>query len=94
MGEALVVEIHQAVRPCVLLLLDLTVVEKVKWLGIIIDENLVFDHHLKSWVDKVRKLQGTLSGIGNSQWGISPGSWGQVYTGIVRVVALCGAELG
>ena len=58
-------------------------IERVKWLGIIIDENLEFDHHWKSRIEKARKLLGALSGIGNSQWGISPGSWRQLYTGIV-----------
>ena len=29
-----------------------------------------------------------------SQWGISPGSWIQLYTGMVRKVALWAAELG
>ena len=64
-----------------------------KWLGIIIDETLDFDHHWKSRVDKARKLVGALSSIGSFQWGISPGSWRQLYTGMVRVVALWGAEL-
>ena len=65
-----------------------TEVEKVKWLGIIIDENLEFAHHWKSRVEKARKLFGALCGIGNSQWGISPSSWVQLYTGMVRMVAL------
>ena len=69
-------------------------VERVKWPGIILDETLEFDHHWKSHVDKARKLLGALSGIGSSQWGISPGSWRQLYTGMVRTVALWGAELG
>ena len=49
-------------------------VERVKWLGIILDKTLEFDHHWKSRVDKARKLLRALSGIGSSQWGISPGS--------------------
>ena len=64
------------------------------WLGIILDETLEFDHHWKSRINKVRKLLGALSGIGSSQWGISPGSWRQLYTGMVRTVELWGAELG
>ena len=32
--------------------------------------------------------------MGSSQWGISTTSWRQLYTGMVRVVALWGAELG
>ena len=69
-------------------------IERVKWLGIIIDENLKFDHHWKSRIEKARKLLGALIGIGNSQWGISPSSWIPLYTGMVRVIALWGAELG
>ena len=69
-------------------------VERVKWLGIILDETLEFDHHWKSRIDKASKLLGALSGIGSSQWGISPGSWRQLYTGMARTVALWGAELG
>ena len=65
-----------------------------KWLGIIVDEDLLFDHHWKSRIAKARKLLGTISGLGNSNWGISPGSWRQIYTGVIRVVALWGAKLG
>ena len=54
--------------------------ERVKWLGIIIDENLEFDHHWKSMIEKARQLQRALSGIGNSQWRISPGSGRQLNT--------------
>ena len=42
-------------------------IERVKWLGIIIDETLDFDHHWKSRVDKARKLLGALSSISSSQ---------------------------
>ena len=41
-------------------------VKRVKWLGIILDEPLEFDHHWKSRIDKARKLLGALSGIGSS----------------------------
>ena len=41
-------------------------VERVKWLGRILDETLEFDHHWKSHMDKARKLLGALSGIGSS----------------------------
>ena len=68
-------------------------VEKVKWLGIIVDDTLDFDHHWKSRLAKARQLLGSLSGMGSSQWGISPSSWRQLYTGMIRVVALWGAEL-
>ena len=60
----------------------------VKWLGIILDETLSFDFHWKSRILKARKLLGAFNSIGNSQYGISPRSWRQLYTGIVRVVAL------
>ena len=42
-------------------------IERVKWLDIIIDETLDFDHHWKSRIDKARKLLGALSSIGLSQ---------------------------
>ena len=44
-----------------------TEIERVKWLGIIIDETLDFDYHCKSRIDKARKLLGALSSIGSSQ---------------------------
>ena len=69
-------------------------VERVKWLGIIVDDTLDFDHHWKSRIDKAKRLLGSLSSMGSSQWGISPTSWRQLYTGMIRVVALWGAELG
>ena len=46
-------------------------VEKVKWLGIIVDETLCFNHHCKSRIAKVKQLLGSLSSMGSSQWGIS-----------------------
>ena len=49
-------------------------VEKVKWLGIIVDETLDFDHHWKSRIAKAKQLLGSLSSMGLSQWGISPTS--------------------
>ena len=66
----------------------------MKWLGIIVDEDLLFDHHWKARISKARKLFGALSGTGSGNWGISPGSWRQLYIGMVRVVAMWGAELG
>ena len=54
-------------------------VEKVKWLGIIVDETLDFDHHWKSRIAKAKQLLGSLSSMGSSQWGISPTSWRQLY---------------
>ena len=39
-------------------------------------------------------MLGALSGMGGSQWGISPSSWRQMYTGMIRSVAMWGAEIG
>ena len=69
-------------------------VERAKWLGVILDETLEFGHYWMFHIDKARQLLGVLSGIGTSQLGISSGSWSQLYMGIVRTVALWGAELG
>ena len=69
-------------------------VKWVKWLGIIVNEDLLFDHHWKSQISKARKLLGILSRIGSTNWGISPGSWQQLYTRMIRTVALWGVELG
>ena len=41
-------------------------VEKVKWLGIIVDDPLDFDHHWKSRLAKARQLLGSLSSMGSS----------------------------
>ena len=68
-------------------------VEKVKWLRIIVDDTLVFDHYWKSRLAKTRQLLGSLNSMGSSQWEISPSRWLQLYTGIMRVVALWGAKL-
>ena len=69
-------------------------VEKVQWLGIIVDDTLDFDHHKQSRLAKAQQLLGSLSSMWSKQWGISPSSWHQLYTGMIRVVALLGAELG
>ena len=41
--------------------------EKVKWLGVVLDEDLEFDIHWKGRIDKARGMLGALNGIGNSQ---------------------------
>lgn len=64
----------------------------MKWLWIIVDEDLLFGHHWKSRILKARKLLGALSRAGSGNWGISPESWWQLYTGMVRVVAMWGME--
>ena len=66
----------------------------VKWLGIILDDTLQFDVHWQARVKKARSLLGAFNSIGNSQYGISPRSWRQLYTGMIRAVALWGSELG
>ena len=66
----------------------------IKWLGIILDDQLEFDIHWKARIEKARKMLGALNGIGNSQWGISPLSWRSAYTGMIRTIDTCGAEIG
>ena len=41
-------------------------VEKVKWLGIIVDNTLDFDHHWKSRLAKARQLLESLNSMGSS----------------------------
>ena len=66
----------------------------MKWLGVILDEDLEFDIHWKGRIGMARKMLGALNGVGTSQWGISPNSWRSVYTGMVRSIATWGAEIG
>ena len=66
----------------------------VKWLGIILDNTLQFDVHWQIRIKKARNLLGAFNSIGTSQYRISPRSWRQLYTGMIRMVALWGAELG
>ena len=68
--------------------------EKVKWLGVILDEELSFTPHWESRIDKARKLLGTIAGVGKGSWGMSPSSWRQAYTGMIRGVASWGMEVG
>jgi len=70
-------------------------VKWVKWLGIIMDtKSLTFKGHCKSRIKKVRAMLAQFNGLGNSQWGISTTSWRQIYTGMIRAVALWWLELG
>ena len=46
--------------------------KSVKWVGIILDEDLSFDNHWQKRVDKARNLLGALKGVGNSEWDLSP----------------------
>ena len=66
----------------------------VKWLGIILDDTLQFDIHWQARIKKARNLLGAFNSIGTSQYGISLRSWRQLYTGMIRTVALWGSELG
>ena len=58
-------------------------IERVKWLGVILDEDLEFDIHWKGRVAIAKKMLGALNGVGNSQWGISPNIWRSAYMGMV-----------
>lgn len=42
-------------------------VKWVKWLGIIMDEDLSFDTHLQKWVEKARNLLEGLKRVGKSE---------------------------
>src|SRR4029077_2185487 len=69
-------------------------VEKVKWLGVILDNSLDFGPYWKHRIGKARSLLGAIGGLGTSRWGLSPVSWRLVYTGMVRAVAAWGVEIG
>jgi len=69
-------------------------VKMVKWLEIIMNESLTFREHWKARIQKVRNMLGKCKGIENSEWGISPTSWRNLYTGMIRASALWGVELG
>ena len=68
--------------------------EKVKWLGVILYEDLDFGAHWETRIAKARNLLGALDEVGTSRWGMSPLSWRQAYTGMIRSVALWGVEVG
>ena len=70
------------------------IAEKVRWLGVILDDRLDFKEHWKHRIGKARSLLGALGGVGNSKWGMSPVSWRAAYTGMVRAVASWGVEIG
>ena len=53
------------------------VAEKVKWLGVILDEDLDFGQHWEYRIRKARSLLGALDGMGSSKCGMSPLSWRQ-----------------
>ena len=69
-------------------------IERVKWLWIILDSRLQFQDHLESRVKSARQMLGNLRGLGNSSWWLTPLSWRQAYTGMIKTIALWGAEVG
>ena len=68
--------------------------ERVKWLGVILDDRLDFREHWRHRIGKARSLLGALGGVGNSRWGMSPVSWRAAYIGMVRALASWGVEIG
>ena len=68
--------------------------EKVKWLGLILDEDLDFGPHWETRIAKARNLLSALDGMGTSKCGMSPLSWRQAYTGMIRSVASWRVEVG
>ena len=70
------------------------IAEKVKWLGVILDDRLDFKEHWRYRIGKARSLLGALGGVGNSKWGMSPVSWRVAYMGMVCPVASWGLEIG
>ena len=70
------------------------VAEKVKWLGVILDEDLDFGQHWEYRIRKARSLLGALDGVGYSKWGMSLLSWRQAYTGMIRSDSAWEIEVG
>ena len=68
--------------------------EKVKWLSVILNEDLDFGPHWETQITKARNLLGALDRVGPSRWGMSPPSWRQAYTGMIHSVASWGVEVG
>ena len=46
--------------------------ERVKWLGVILDDRLDFKEHWRHRIGKARLLLGALGGVGNARWGMGP----------------------
>ena len=68
--------------------------ERVKWLGVILDDRLDFRENWRHRIGKTRSLLEALGGVGNSRWGMGPVGWRAAYTGMVRAVASWGVEIG
>ena len=69
------------------------VAEKVKWLGVILDDELDFAQHWEYRIQKARSLLVVLDGVGSSRWGMSPLSWRQADTEMVWSVASWGLDV-
>ena len=69
------------------------IAEKVKWLGVVVDDRLDFKEHWRHRIGKARLLLRALGGVGNSKWGMSPVSWRAAYTGMVCAMASWGVEI-
>ena len=48
------------------------VCEKLKWLGVILNEDLDFGPHWETRIAKAHNLLGTLDGVGTSRWEMRP----------------------
>lgn len=64
--------------------------EKVKWLGVILYDELDFGPDWDHTISKAKNLLGALDSVGKSKWGMSPLSWRQAYTSILCSVASWG----
>ena len=71
-----------------------TVVEKVRWLGVILDKHLNFKEHWKHQIGKARSLLGALGGVGKSRWGMNPLSRKAAYMRMIQSVTSWGMEMG
>ena len=70
------------------------IAEKVKWLVVILNEDLDFGQYSEYRIQKARTLLVALDGVGSSKWGMSPLSWRQVCMGMIRCVTSWGMEVG
>lgn len=59
----------------------------MKWLWVILNEDLDFSTHLEARIGKACSLLGALDGVGSSRWGMSSLIWRQAYTGMIRSMA-------
>lgn len=60
----------------------------MRWLRLILDEDLNFVAHWESGIGQARKFLGALDGMRTCRCGMSPLSWWQTYTGIIGSVPL------